>query len=190
MIAFKLKLTNPLTDTIPSYLLAQKDQLEDYAKTVLLEKSGFIRTHLESSKQVNAFVSHLISYVEQNGTTRSTRRACLVVPHEPLSSDEPKPLGLISIWAKPRFESDGKRFMDFVFVWRTVEAFIGLPYSLYGSIQFARQLLDTIAAGLDPAESATAPILGELTYIALSLHLGSDDFHMRVAKRIVDAASD
>ncbi|EOA03862.1 hypothetical protein HFRIS_015211 [Herbaspirillum frisingense GSF30] len=80
-------------------------------------------------------------------------------------------------------------FLDFVFIWRTVEAFIGFPYSLYGSIRLAEQLLKQIDIAVGSADRKTAQI-GEVVYIAMSLHLGDDEYHMRVAKQIVDSSSD
>lgn len=190
LIAFKLKLTAPLESPIPSYLKQQVADLDEYARHVFLEQSEFIRLQLEESNQVSSFVAHLSTYINSSEHVRSTRRACMVVPHTPKSAIEPKPLGLISVWGTPRLLPDGHRAVDFVFVWRTVEAFIGLPYSLYGSIKFAEELVRLVAEQSKAATAAKFPHIGELTYIALSLHLGSDEFHMRVAKRIVDSASD
>lgn len=187
LIAYKIKLTNPLVSPIPAYLSSQKDELESYARKVLLDKNGFFRSKLENAGggQIDGFVALLSSYVEPTNN-KSTRRACLVVPNEYSKGGEYRPLGLISVWATPRNNDNGGKFIDFVFVWRTVEAFIGLPYSLYGSIELAKQLVNSVST----VGGAKAPQLGELTYIALSLHLGSDKFHMRVAKQIVDSASD
>lgn len=187
LIAFKLKLKDPGLNSIPDYLIAQKDNLSAYAEKVLLSKDGIIRAELERDGQVDAYCSHLVRYINRWQEPKSTRRACLVVRHQPDDRGSPKPLGLISVWSTPRFET-GTIYLDYVFVWRTVEAFIGLPYSLYGSIRLAEQLTERVAstANIEPSNIR----LGELNYIALSLHLGSDQFHTRVAKQIVDKASD
>lgn len=187
LIAFKLKLTSPADHKIPDYLLGQREDLDEYARTVLLSKDGVIRKTLEEGGQISSYCSHLAKYIRNIQTPRSTRRACLVVPHLPDDKGDPKPLGLISVWSTPRFTL-GAVYLDFVFVWRTVEAFIGLPYSLYGSIELAEQLTKSVAHA---AELTTDVVqLGEVNYIALSLHIGSDEFHTRVAKQIVDMASD
>jgi len=188
LVAFKLRLTEPSRDSIPDYLLEQKLELELYADRVLLNPQGLIREQLESSGQIESFVSHLATYAGPSKQGRTTRRACLVVPHVPVDG-EPRPLGLICVWATPRPTGEDTTALDFVFVWRTVEAFIGLPYSLYGSITLAKDLLGKIQTRLD-AHRTVRVELGDLAYVALSLHLGSDRFHMRVAKRIVDLASD
>ncbi|PYB88953.1 hypothetical protein DMX01_13610 [Pseudomonas fulva] len=187
LIAFKLKLTDPSQHKIPDYLLNQKEDLDNYATSVLLSEKGVIRKALESESQVSSYCKYLAKYIHQVQVPKSTRRACLVVPHVPDEKGEPKPLGLISVWSTPRFSS-GAVFLDFVFVWRTVEAFIGLPYSLYGSIELAEQLTRSVAEAA--SVSSDTVILGELNYVALSLHIGSDEFHTRVAKQIVDMASD
>ncbi|MCD5987123.1 diguanylate cyclase [Pseudomonas sp. CDFA 553] len=190
LIAFKLKLMSPLIDRVPDYLADQLPNLEQYASTVLLSDDGIIRKGLESAGQIDAFVSYSARYVGHHKKSRSTRRACLVVPHVPDEHGEPRPLGLISVWATPRFASPSATFLDFVFVWRTVEAFIGFPYSLYGSIKLAEDLINKIANIAGVAVSPDGLQLGELNYVALSLHIGSDEFHTRVAKQIVDSASD
>ncbi|HBO3498545.1 hypothetical protein IPC1122_09160 [Pseudomonas aeruginosa] len=186
LIAFKLKLTNPTLDKIPHYLHNQQEELEKYADTVLLSSDGLIRKQLEKNDQVDSYCKYLAKYLNQPSPQKSTRRACLVVPHKP-DDKGPRPFGLISVWSTPRF-TDNTIFLDFVFVWRTVEAFIGLPYSLYGSIRLSEQLTEKVinASGM-PSENIK---IGEINYIALSLHIGSDEFHTRVAKQIVDMASD
>lgn len=190
LIAFKLKLTSPLTNPIPHYLKKQEAELDVYAKKVLLDVGGLIRSSLEETNQVSAFVQHLSTYVGHKTKTRSTRRACMVVQHIPKDDNTPKPWGLISVWATPRYSDSGATYLDYVFVWRTVEAFIGLPYSLYGSIKLAEQLVNQICEQISKQEGNSNIYLGELNYIALSLHIGSDEFHSRVAKHIVDLASD
>jgi len=185
LIAFKLKLTAPQEDKIPNYLQNQVDDLDQYAKSVLLSPDGVIRKTIEDDNQISAYCNHLLKYINQGPAPRSTRRACLIVPHTPDDNGGPRPLGLISVWSTPRF-TPNVVYLDFVFVWRTVEAFIGLPYSLYGSISLAEQLTQR----LSDASASTDVQIGELNYIALSLHIGSDEFHTRVAKQIVDMASD
>jgi hypothetical protein len=83
-----------------------------------------------------------------------------------------------------------RNVIDFVFVWRTVEAFIGLPYSLYGSIRLAEQLVAQVSEIVQNTPNGRPPAIGELTYIALSLHVRVNEFHRRIAKRIVDVSSD
>lgn len=189
LIAFKLVLEAPTHDTVPTYLQGERNDMQRYADEVLLQPDGRIRKTLEEHRQSEAFKRELASCYDTGGKPRSTRRALLVVPHIPNSQGIPYPEGLVSVWASPRV-GDGPvgNIVDWVFVWRTVEAFIGLPYSLYGSIQLAQSLLSQVT----PAGS-TAPTqlrMGQLTYVALSLHMRVDGVHRRIAKRIVDLSSD
>ena len=99
-----------------------------------------------------------------------------------------KPLGLVSVWATPRFVR-GSIALEFCFVWRTVEVLVGLPYSLYGSIGLAEHIRKQIQSLLEREHIPVRLTTGGITYLALSLHMRDDEFHRRIAKRIVDAAS-
>lgn len=189
LVAFKLTLETPSQFTVPTYLLNQEDNMDRYADSVLLSESGRIHKGLNSKNQVRAFKKELLACFAAGEVPRSTRRACLVVPHVPKSDGNPSPEGLVSVWASPRMNDSTGRTVDWVFVWRTVEAFIGLPYSLFGSIKLAQSLLSQLNGGL-PKGTSTPFRLGELTYIALSLHMRSDGVHRRIAKRIVDESSE
>ncbi|MDR6154166.1 diguanylate cyclase (GGDEF)-like protein [Acidovorax delafieldii] len=189
LVAFKLTLETPSLFTVPTYLRNQEADMARYADGVLLSESGRIRKGLDSKKQVKAFKKELLACFAAGEVPRSTRRACLVVPHVPTPDGNPSPEGLVSVWASPRMVESAERTVDWVFVWRTVEAFIGLPYSLYGSIKFAQSLMSQLNEGL-PKSTSTPFRLGELTYIALSLHMRSDGVHRRIAKRIVDESSE
>lgn len=189
LLAFKLILEDPLHNDVPAYLADQKDELDAYAKRAVLDKeNGLFRRLLESTGQIEAFVQHLVGYLGAPEPARSTRRACLVVPNA-VENGELKPLGLLSVWASPRVGSD-RHLVDFVFVWRTVEAFVGLPYSLFGSIRLAENLIKEVATKMPIVPNGRAPGVGELTYIPMSLHMRVDEFHARIAKRIVDESSD
>ncbi|MCY1204363.1 diguanylate cyclase (GGDEF) domain protein [compost metagenome] len=189
LVAFKLALETPSQFPVPAYLRNQDSDMQRYADTVLLCADGPLRKGLESEGQLNAFKKELLACYTPGEAARSTRRACLVVPHIPTEDGNPSPQGLVTVWASPRLNDMSQRIVDWVFVWRTVEAFIGLPYSLYGSIQLAQTLL--LQVNKDLSDSASTPLrLGELTYIALSLHMRSDGVHRRIAKRIVDESSE
>ena len=187
--AFKLILDDPLHEQIPAYLDGQKAGLDEYAdRSMLDKKKGLFRKQMEAGHQVSVFIKHLVSYLTAPEPARSTRRACLIVPNQVVDG-EPRPLGLISVWASPRV-AGSRHVIDFVFVWRTVEAFVGLPYSLYGSIRLADDLVNMLKAKVPKVANGRAPEVGELTYIPMSLHMRVGDFHDRIAKRIVDESSD
>lgn len=79
--------------------------------------------------------------------------------------------------------------MNYSFTWRTVEALVGFPYSIYGSVKYAQYLTDQIRAALPPAESRTVE-LGYVSYIAHSLHFFLDRYAQNIARRIVEDASE
>jgi diguanylate cyclase (GGDEF)-like protein len=189
LIAFKLVLDTPNIQTVPTYFDGQKDDMQRYAEEVLLNRNSRIRKILERDKQVDSFKHELASCYGVSTKHRSTRRAILVVPCSPNSDRSSPPEGLVSAWASPRVEDEpGEGIVDWVFVWRTVEAFVGLPYSLYGSIQLAQTLQSEIATM--ECMMSTKLRMGQLTYVALSLHMRIDGVHHRIAKRIVDLSSD
>lgn len=135
------------------------------------------------------FLNHLAIYCDPvKGGKTSTRRAILIVPNQ-FDSTDMNPLGLVCIWVTPRFVNE-KYILDYCFVWRTVEALVGFPYSLYGSIQLAKHIREELNKKFCFKSSMDSNLNeGKLTYIALSLHMKTDEFNKRIAKSIVDAAS-
>jgi len=113
----------------------------------------------------------------------STRRAVLVVPHRLPDDGELSPLGLVSVRIAPRLRDDGP-VLDASYSWRTVEALVGLPYSLYGSIMFAQELAAQIATRLPTAVARTMRI-GTISFIAQSLHLFTDPYAQRIARQVI-----
>lgn len=189
LLGFKLLIENPAGEAIPDYWQSQHKSMDAYAHSVLIDENSKIGREFHGDGQFERFISHLIGYFDKGAGNASTRRAILVVPNarEDNDPDTPKPLGLVSIWATPR-HSAGQDQLSFCFVWRTVEALVGFPYSLYGSIKFANFVVDSINSRLRRQVSRIS--LGPLRYLALSLHMRTDEYHRRFAKRIVDAASD
>jgi hypothetical protein len=190
LIAFKLVLQSPGSNFIPAYLKSQERDMSYYFDRVLASPDGQLRLPLERTHQIEPFINQLAACFDSDGDRRSTRRACLVVPHEPPPGSLPTPSGLVSIWASPRIVENQRQHVDFVCVWRTVEAFVGLPYSLYGSVRFCQDLLQKVNSKLAGGKAPPELRLGELTYLALSLHMRVDGVHRRIAKRIVDESSD
>ena len=97
------------------------------------------------------------------------------------------PLGLVSIQIMPRIVGS-KIKIHFSYTWRTVEALVGLPYSLYGSVKYSEYMLEQIAKQLSINKSNLIEI-GDVTYIAGSLHMFLDDYGQGIARRIVNEVS-
>lgn len=190
LTGFKLMLTDVAAREIPDYWIAEEDDFRRYAEEVLLKPDSFIGSELHHNGQYEHFIKHLSAYCVGDEPHRSTRRAILVVPNK-LADGQPKPLGLVCVWATPKI-LNGRCEVEFSFVWRTVETLVGFPYSLYGSIAFASRIVKDLGQHLYPDDKrAGGPpiVIGKLTYTALSLHMRMDEFHRKIAKRIVDAAS-
>lgn len=187
LTSFKIVLEDPLRFVLPSYLAKQHEDVSRYARSVLLDPNSRLGGKLREDGQYDAFIQELAScYVESAGK-KSTRRALLVVPHR-VKDGRCTPEGLVSVWASPRIGDDSRGAIDWVFTWRTVEAFIGLPYSMFGSIRFAEGMMDELRSRSDMKLSSVE--IGTVTYVALSLHMRVDGVHPRIAKMIVDSSSD
>jgi hypothetical protein len=117
----------------------------------------------------------------------ATRRAILVIPHVTHPDTDLSPLGLVSVRIGPKFHGDVTK-VNFSFTWRTVEALVGFPYSIYGSVQFANFISEKIKISL-PNDIARKTSMGTVTYIAHSLHLFDDIYTQNIARRIVDDSS-
>lgn len=181
---FRIQLTDPTEDPIARYYLADKDSLEEYFQREFLRSGGKFFDALAVNEQYEHVLAHLSSCIAEG--VYASRRAVLVLPHIPTSSDV-SPLGLVSVRAIPRLEADESVRVDYSFTWRTVEAIVGLPYSLFGSIRFAEEITRTVAEKI--AHSGPKLAIGQLSYIAHSLHMYNDGYGANVARRIVNDES-
>ena len=109
-----------------------------------------------------------------------------MVPHDVTPGEEITPLGLVSVRIVPRFRGEIVD-LKYSFTWRTVEALVGFPYSIYGSVRFSQHLTDLIRDLVDDPEIEITP--GPVSYIAHSLHIFMDDYGQNIARRIVNDAS-
>jgi hypothetical protein len=157
--------------------------LEKYFDREFCRPDGLFRKQLDLGDQLRVVVEHVVRSVTEWGF--NTRRAILVVPHVP-TGGQPAPLGLVSVRILPRTIGIRTK-VDFSFTWRTVEALVGLPYSLYGSVCFSEYLIRMINEEISGHRTVE---LGELSYIAHSLHLFADEHSLAITKRIIDDASD
>jgi hypothetical protein len=97
------------------------------------------------------------------------------------------PLGLVSIRINPVTHA-GSNQLNYSYTWRTVETLVGLPYSLYGSIKFGQYLTTAIQQRVgSPRQNVLR--MGELSYIAHSLHMYLDQYAQNVARLIVNDAT-
>lgn len=190
LIDFRLHLTDPQRDLVPTFYNsgAQRESLEEYFTHNFTTADGLFFRELQ--EQLEPVLSHVASSIDKHVCTR---RAVLVVPHHTNAEVEggsrsPSPLGLISVRIIPRFRS-GEMRLSYSFTWRSVEALIGFPYSLYGSVRFAQHLTAQIRDRVAPAGTPQVS-MADVYYIAHSMHLFTQRFAQNIARRIVEDASE
>jgi diguanylate cyclase (GGDEF)-like protein len=186
LVSFKLVLDNPTVERVPDYWLRDSAQLQHYyekqfGSSGLFGKKLYRWGSSQSKDQVSFATEEIVTSVK---TRNPTRRIILFVS-EP-EDDLKNPLGLVCVHILPRF-AEGRWNISFNWVWRTVEALVGLPFSLYGSIEFSTELLSKINAELSSSVSIQAS-MGRLTYLALSLHLFTGEGDENIARTILAGA--
>lgn len=184
---FRLTITNPSSKSIPQYFREQTTDLEQYYKNSFGTEDGFFQKHLKEGGQYDAVLQHIVKLINANGLKYATRRALLVVPHIIEDQNNITPLGLVSVHISPR-QINNEIVFHFSFTWRTVEAVIGLPYSLFGSVKYAETLLEEIKERLHNAQT---PVLkmGNVSYIAYSLHMFLDPPYEQIVRGIINDAT-
>jgi len=185
LLDFRILLTDPERDQVPSYYRGEAKSLESYFKAQFQHKNGLFLAPLRSGGQLGDVLRHLAEVITDTSRQFATRRAVLVIPHKTSGSDL-TPLGLISVRLSPRFQG-GRVVIHSSYSWRTVEALVGLPYSLYGSVRFTQSLIQQLREIL-PARERNRVVMGPLTYIAHSFHIFLESYAQEIARRIVSEA--
>lgn len=182
---FKIILSSPDSKDLPDYYTEDKEVLEEYYDKILGKESSLFRKELLKNNQLKALIKHVVQAVKGENSY-ATRRAILVVPNEVKDEDNFSPLGLISIWVAPRF-IDEHLELEFSYNWRTVEAVVGLPLSMYASVKFAEELTDLIRTEVKSYDYSVS--MGKVSYIAHSLHMFLDSESMNIVRGIINDAS-
>lgn len=183
LVDFRVELTHPGVETIPRFFLSEENELAEYAHREF-SPTGLFGAPLEANSQRELVIEHVRNAIRLKHPF-ATRRAILVVPHDP-EANGLRPLGLVSIRCLPRIFHD-RAVLSFSFTWRTVEALVGFPYSIFGSVRFAEKFVDDLRARQQRDERPVE--LGRLSYIAHSLHMFMDEQSLSIARRIVNDAS-
>jgi hypothetical protein len=186
--AFKLVLTTPYVETVPDYWKGEKDSLDDYVGKNFGRQDGLFGKplHAENDGKPSLYCFGIDATIAAVREERPTRRTFLPVSATDGRFDQP--LGLCAIQVMPRFR-DGKCYLDFQWIWRTVEALVGFPFSAYGSISWSKHFFDTVTAALLESDGKANVELGELTYLALSFHMFLDEGDTEIARAIVQDVS-
>ena len=187
MTGFKTVLTEPLSDRIPDYWAADEQLLDYYYYEAFTDKDGLFGAKLnskwaDSERTIAEFA--IAETVEAVLHSAPTRRINLPLPPQSLE----QPLGLSSIQVMPRIREQ-TIVLDTIFVWRTVDALVGFPFSAFGSIRWSEDLLASVNAALGGRNSGVRVRMGSLTYIALSFHMYLHEGDQEIARTIVQDAS-
>lgn len=184
---FKIVLTNPLQEMTPDYWSQDQTLLDEYYRDNFTGTAGLFGNRLNRPFK-DGEVSMLDFAVAQTADALiqrlPTRRINLPIVPEALE----QPLGLSTIQVMPRCRSNEQK-LDLLWVWRTVDALVGFPFSAYGSICGSRDFLELVKAELSNRGEKSSVALGELTYIALSFHMYLHDGDFEIARTIVQDAS-
>lgn len=184
---FRIMLTDPTRDTIPSYFWKEEAGFERYYSSQFRDRKGRFFCALNEDGAEGKVLDHAAWAVSRPGKgSFSTRRAIIVLSHKPGGNPEAmSPLGLVSVRLLPRPLTSGTIELNVSFTWRTVEALIGLPYSLFGSIRYAQHLRHELGVRIGMNVS-----LGFVSYVASSLHFFRGDECGQIARRIVNDSSE
>lgn len=189
LVDFKVHLTNPHENQVPTFYKEERDSFDKYFTKEFLSVSGLFGSEFIGSGQLEAVIDHLVRIIKDSARQFATRRAILVVPHRIEPAKDISPLGLVSVRLVPRF-LPGRVRISYSYTWRTVEALIGFPYSLYGSVRYSEYLTEQIANRLKPQTQNEKRIeMGEVSYIAHSMHIFMDHFGQNIARAIVNNAN-
>ena len=186
LMDFKVVLRTPTLDRVPAFYGAESQSLTDYLGRAFLNSDALFGALFRADGQLDAVLAHVSSIIAQRSSF-ATRRAILVVPHVVRDNEDVSPLGLVSIRIVPRIHGAQVTLL-YSFTWRTVEAFVGFPYSLFGSVGFAEYLTSLLCSRVGTGGQRQIR-MGEISYIAHSLHMFLDDYGQNIARRIVDDAS-
>ncbi|WP_316235271.1 MULTISPECIES: GGDEF domain-containing protein [unclassified Bradyrhizobium] len=184
---FKLVLTNPFAEPVPDYWKSEFAILEDYFDRNFVKRTGLFGRPLLAAEPdgVSLYEKALAATVEALKENRPTRRVMLPV-HSAIQFDQPLGLGAIQVMPRRR---EGRWNLDFQWIWRTVEALVGFPFSAYGSISWSKRFFDEVESRMQQIAPAVPLQRGELTYLALSFHMFLDAGDREIARAIVQDAS-
>ena len=192
--AFKLTLEQPEADMIPEFWSDQAGRLElkSYYQRVFEARDGLFGARLRgwsALKGDSAGIDQVAQAEKAIARAReenfADRRILLTVGSPTI--DGSNPLGLTAVHLLPR-TVDSKWQVDAVWVWRSVEALVGFPFSAYGSIRQSVRVIESVNTRL--AKTRHSPILlGSVTYLALSLHMYvGDDGDDEIARAVLVGA--
>jgi hypothetical protein len=184
LTGFKLVLETPTAEPVPYYWSQEVATLDEYVDKQFVQADGLFAQALKatatggSEKDQYHEAVRAASLAIDDGV--ASRRIIMIAGHP--QGDWQKPLGLVCVHIVPRI-TKGRWTLHFQWVWRTVEALVGLPFSAYGSIRQSESILQQVNAAR-PRWSVPVE-MGEVIYFALSLHMFLDEGDKDIARTIV-----
>ena len=186
LMNFRILLEKPKSENLPEYYKYDENELTEYYNNTFGTENGLFMREFNEHDQLKKVIRHIIEAINNPEKRYATRRAILVVPNRNNNNnnDVQYPLGLVSVWIAPRIKNE-EVVIDFSYSWRTVEALVGLPESMYASVKFAEELTKEIS---EKCDTITVK-LGSVSYIAYSLHMFLDSQSMNIIRGIINDAS-
>jgi len=188
LTGFKLILETPTVESIPYYWSQEVTSLNEYVDKQFVQTDGLFAQALRGTGSVglgkDQYREAVMAAASAIQEGVASRRIIMITGHP--HGDWNKPLGLVCVHVVPRVVK-GRWKLHFQWVWRTVEALVGLPFSAYGSIQQSETILKEVNQKLKSVFSERpVPVeMGEVVYIALSLHMFLDEGDKDIARTIV-----
>lgn len=180
-------IANPSADNLPEYWVKSSKEFNEYYQRAFAPGSLFGRRLYDwgaksgqnGSDQVDRAINLTVGKIKEK---KVARRIILATPEPPGTTDS-DPLGLTAVYVFPRFRGEPKSwYLDFIWVWRSVEAIVGFPFSAHGSVRFSSEFVEKVKANLGDQDLNVR--MGELTYIAISMHLYCDPADLAIARHI------
>jgi GGDEF domain-containing protein len=189
LVGPRIEITSATQFLVPAYWASDADAFQRYYERAFGLPDGLFRRRFEhwgeiaggppGTDQLAAGINEAVESIR----ARRLNRRIMLVTSQPPADPRVDPLGLVSVHALPRWRSSNgsaRWHMDFVWVWRSVEALVGLPFSVFGSVRFSEAFTNTVRNQLNAEPIA----LGAITYLPISLHLYCDDSDLAIARAI------
>jgi diguanylate cyclase (GGDEF)-like protein len=185
---FKLALTDPFQDTIPDYWESEEASIHRYFDRNFGSPDGLFGRQLATPRPGDGSardgcIRAVVSAIQDGRPTRRT-----VLPVATVDQPVDQALGLSMINVMPRQRND-RWHLDFQWIWRTVEALVGFPFSAIASIRWSQEFFESVKDKLAAEGDMNRVELGQLTYVALSFHMFLDAGDLEIARAIEQDAT-
>jgi len=160
-----------------------QDEVDSFYWNEWMQPDGLFFTRMRRSfgaDQVSGAIDRICKAVKGGTVTRSV----IINIHHP-GLDQKRPLGINEIYFALRPLDERSYAIVGTFVWRSVEALFGMPYSIYASCRFHRYIVDQCSERLGESYDLQT---GETIYMSLNLHLYQDAVNLEVAEQVINSA--